>query len=168
MRSPGPIRLTGRPGSFPPESFHRSPLRDGLYCRGEAKDFGYKWAQASRGSNELVSNSRRLEEVALVGGAGDHRGRVDDLWPVFAHDRAHLSGAVRGVPLAVLLAADPQARVAALVYHGPYVRSVDTAGLAGDVLLLPQSLLPVLFLGPASNASCGAPRTTGASGRSSS
>src|SRR5215212_678323 len=121
-----------------------------LYTPGcKAKSFGYKKLQASRGSKRLVEHSRRLEEVALVGGAGVHRGRAERLWPVFAHDRAPVYWSLRGVPLAVLFAAGPQARVATRIHHGAAFRLVDTFGFQGHVLLLPQGVLQGVLLGPA-------------------
>jgi hypothetical protein len=91
------------------ERIHNGPFGDPLYFRGAANDFSYKKLQASRWENALVEYSRRLEEVAVVGRTGVRCDRLEYFWPLLVCHRDFFSWRVRGLPLAILFAADTAA-----------------------------------------------------------
>src|SRR5918997_2807431 len=96
--------------------------------------------------DELVEYSRRLEAVAVVGGACDRSGGVDRLRPLFVYHHRRFSGRVQAVRVSVLLACSPVAKLDARVRDGADARVVDTARVQGDLLLLPEGLLPGVLL----------------------
>src|SRR5215217_8173194 len=96
--------------------------------------------------DELVKYSRRLEEVALVGRAGYRGDRVDRLRPLFTHHHRHISGRVQAVCIPVLFARGSVAELDAGVRDGADAGVVDTARFQGDLLLLPEGILPGVLL----------------------
>lgn len=86
------------------ERIHNGPTCNPLYFPSAANDFSYKTLQAFRWEKELVEYSRRLEEAAVVGRADVCRGSPYSFWPVLFGSSHLVSGDVRGVRFAVLLA----------------------------------------------------------------
>src|SRR5688500_3890677 len=119
------------------ERIHNGLFSDHLYSPNTANDFSYKTLQASRWENEFVEYSRRLEEATVVGRAGVCRNGIEYLRSLLVLHRGFPPRRVRGLSLALLLAADTASRLDTGLHNGADVHNLDAPRFQGDVLLLP-------------------------------